>query len=618
MRSRIAFTLFLCLPALAQAQLLPKYTLTNAIGNGTAGFEGDGGPAGNAVLNFPMAMVRAESGTLYISDNFNFRIRTVQNDGVIRTAVGTGTRGFTGDGGTATSALINSPYGLAVGGGSLYFTDTLNNTVRRVGPSGAIAKIAGTGFRGYTGDGEDAINASLNTPTGIAVDTAGNVFFSDSANNRVRRIGTDGKISTFAGNGNAASGGDGGPSIHASINSPQGLALDSAGNLYIADMNGHRIRKVDASGIITTVAGNGRQGFAGDGGAAVAAPLNYPRGVYVDASGTVFIADTNNNRIRAVTEDGVIQTIAGNGAYGDGPADVPAETAALLFPRAITSDGNGGLYILDSDNHRVRRLTPIVPAPLIRTNGIVSSSEYGGFPTVGRGAWIEIRGAGLAQGTRSWDESDFVNGIAPTSLSGTSVTIGGRPMFVSYVSPEQVNVQVPDDLPAGQHSLVVNSPLGASAPHVLSIVESQPGLYAPRSLNTNGVQYAGVVMKDGKFVEPGHLPRPGETVSLFGIGFGDVAPYEGSGQVVRRTNSVVTPVRAYYGDVPATITYAGLAPGQVGIYQFDIVVPTIPGGDQVPLRFEVNGQAVPQSLYTGVADSSGGDAPSLFTGRRRR
>lgn len=603
-----------------QAQLLPSYTVTTVAGNGTAGYAGDNGAATSSILNFPLAMARSNSGTLYISDNFNLRIRSVQSDGIIRTVVGTGTRGFTGDGGAATSALINSPYGIAVdGAGNLYFTDSLNHTVRKVSASGTITLIAGTGRQGFAGDGEDALVSNLNLPTGIAVDSAGNVLFSDSQNNRIRKIGTDGKISTFAGSGNAASTGDGGPVNNASFYNPQGLAFDSAGNLYIADMVNHRIRKVDTSGTVTTIAGSGVQGFAGDNGAATSAQLSYPRGVYVDASGTVFIADTNNNRIRAVTEDGVIHTVAGNGVNGDGPDNVPAETSALRYPRAIVSNGAGGFYILDSDNHRVRLLTPNVAAPLIRSNGIISSSEYGGFPTVGRGSWIEVHGAGLAQGTRSWDPSDFVNGVAPTSLSGTSVTIGGRPTFVSYISPQQVNVQVPDDVLAGTYPVVVNSPLGASSPYLLTIVESQPGLYAPPSMNTNGIQYAGVMMQDGKVVSTDHLPKPGETVTLFGIGFGNVAPYEGTGQVVRRTNSVVTPVQAYYGDKPATITYAGMAAGQVGIYQFNIVVPTIPGGDQIPLRFEVNGRPVAQSLYTGVAASSGGDAPpSMLTGRRKR
>jgi uncharacterized protein (TIGR03437 family) len=592
------------LAAIAPAQILPTYTLTNVIGTGTGGYAGDNGAAGIAQLNFPMALARSGSGTLYIADTFNERIRSVQTDGIIRTVVGTGTIGFTGDGGPATAALIYSPYGLATdAAGNLYFSDTLNHTIRKVATNGTITKIAGTGLKSFSGDGGDPLLATMNQPTGIVVDPAGNVLFSDSLNFRIRKIGTDGTISTFAGIGNPNSQGDGGPALSAGINQPGGLALDSAGNLYVVDTIGQRVRKITTDGTITTIAGTGIIGFSGDGGPATLAQLSYPRGVYVDAAGTVFIADTFNNRIRAVTEDGKIQTIAGNGAFGDSADGVSATDAALRYPRAVVPNGSGGLYLLDTDNHRVRLLTPNVQSPSIRDfRGVMSSSEFGALPNAAGGSWIEIYGGGFAQGARAWEANDFVNGQAPTSLVGTSVTVGGKTAFIEYAGPNQVNAQVPDGLPAGTYDVVVHGALGDSPAYKLTVEDAVPGVFAPQSLVVNGKQYAGVFLMDGTLSVSGHLPRPGDYITTFAVGFGPVAPFEGPGKPARQLNSIVLPLKVFVGGVQATVTYAGSAPGWVGLYQINIQVPQVPAGDAVPLSIELNGKPSDQTLYIGVGN----------------
>ncbi len=586
------------------AQTLPTYTISNIIGTGTAGYAGDDAAAKDAQLNYPMSIARAANGTLYIADTFNQRIRTVQADGVIRTIIGTGTAGFSGDGAAATGALISSPYGIAVdGAGNIYFSDSRNNMIRKVGTNGTITALAGTGVYGFGGDEGNASDALMALPTAMILDSAGNLYFSDTQNNRVRKITPDGKIHGVAGTGQPNSNGDGQQATDAAIYGPEGLSLDSAGNLYIAETFGHKIRKVAPDGTITTFAGTGTPGFLGDSGLATQAQLNYPRGVYVDASGIVYITDTLNNRVRAVTEKGVIKTIAGTGRFGDGADGLPATLADLRNPRAIVPNGSGGFYLLDTDNSRIRLLTPVPQPPAINKGGIVSSSAFGGFSKAARGSWLEIYGANLAQGRREWTSSDFVDGKAPTTLSGTSVTIGGKAAFVSYVSPGQVNVQVPDTLAAGTYDVVVKNPMGSSVAYKLAVDDVQPGLYAPPSLTANGKQYAGVVLADGSLATAGaRRARSGDTVTLYGVGFGPVAPDPGTGEIVRSANSVVMPLEVFFGGLPANVTYAGLAPGALGLYQFNVVVPAMPTNDAVPLTFKLNGTAGQQTLYTAVGN----------------
>ncbi|MEO5925488.1 MAG: IPT/TIG domain-containing protein [Bryobacteraceae bacterium] len=584
---------------LCQAQ--QAFTINTVVGIGTAGFSGDAAAANLAQVNFPTAITRSASGTLYIADTFNIRIRTVQTDGIIRTVAGTGTRGFSADGTAAATALISSPYGVAVdAAGNIYFSDSLNMMIRKVSTTGTVTRIAGTGVQGFGGDGGNAVDALLNLPTGLAVDSAGNIYVADTQNHRIRKITTDGKISTVFGTGQPSYDGDGKPGDQAPIYYPESVALDSAGNLYVADTFNHRIRKLTA-GIASTVAGNGTAAFKGDGGQAASASLNYPRGVFVDASGNVLIADSLNNRIRMVTENKVIRTIAGAGFFGDAGDGGLASLALLRYPRAVISDGSGGYLVLDTDNQRIRQLTPIPQSPAINQNGVVSSSAFGGFSSAARGSWMEIYGSNLAQGKREWASSDFVEGKAPTSLAGTSVTIGGQPAFVSYVSPGQVNVQVPDTLTAGVHEVVVKSAIGASTAYKVTVNDVEPGLFAPSSLQAGGKQYAGVILADGSVASPsGASIRAGDTVTLYGIGFGSVAPNLAAGEIVRNANSVVMPLQIYFGDTAATVTYAGLAPGTLGLYQINVVVPQV-SGNAIPLTFKLNGASGTQALYTSVS-----------------
>ena len=334
--------------------------VSTVAGNGYAGYSGDNGPATTATLDSPSCAVVDGHGNIYISDQLNNCIRSVNTSGIITTIAGTGIPGYNGDNIAATAAQLSSNWALAVDASdNVYVADQGNNRIRKIGPSGIITTIGGNGLPGFFGDGGPATAAMVNNPLGIAVDGSGNVYVGDANNRRVRRINTAGIISTVAGNGIGGYSGDGGVATAAQLQVLWGLATDAAGYVYVCDAWNSRVRKVDPApgGLITTVAGNGYQGFDGDGGAATSARLNLPTGVYVNNDGEIFIADCRNNRVRKVSTGGIISTIAGNGTPGFSGDNGLAVNAALHGPLSVYGDGSGGIYIADVDNVRVRKIS---------------------------------------------------------------------------------------------------------------------------------------------------------------------------------------------------------------------------------------------------------------------
>ena len=374
--------LILCaafLLAAASAQTSADPTITTVAGTGETAYGGDGGAAVEAQLNFPRGVAVDGAGNFYIADTENHRIRKVDPSGVITTIAGTGRRGFGGDGALAVQAGLSSPWGVAVdGAGNLYIADVGNYRIRKVDRSGIITTIAGTGRRGFSGDGGPAVHAQLNhSARDLAVDTAGNLYIADKDNHRIRKVDRFGIITTVAGTGERNFGGDGGPATAAHLNDPGGVALDNAGNLYIADTDNQRIRKVDPSGIITTIAGSGRRGFGGDGGPATAARLHYPLNLVVDGAGNLYISDSYNSRIRKVDPSGIITTIAGTGRRGFSGDGGPAVQAQLHLPRGVALDGAGNLYIADTNNSRIR---------FVQTKSLLTGDRIYYFPHLSVGA----------------------------------------------------------------------------------------------------------------------------------------------------------------------------------------------------------------------------------------
>jgi sugar lactone lactonase YvrE len=327
------------------------------------GYSGDGGPALSADLNYPVGIALDSVGNVYIADTSNHRIReVVAATGNIQTIAGNGVAGYSGDGGSATSASLSYPQGVAVdGAGNVYISDTSNHRIREVvAATGTIKTIAGNGISGYSGDGGPATSAALDFPGRVAVDSAGNVFIPDGYNSVIREVvAATGNIQTIAGNGTFSYSGDGGPATSAGLHFPRDVAVDIFGNVYIADTGNNVIREVvAATGQIRTIAGTGDQGYyySGDGGPATSAQLNTPYGIAVDMFGDVYIADSFNNAIReVVAATGTIETIGGYGPnyLGDGG---PATSASLVTPESVALDSAGNIYIAETFNNVIRSI----------------------------------------------------------------------------------------------------------------------------------------------------------------------------------------------------------------------------------------------------------------------
>jgi len=353
--------LFLFSPGYSPAQSCcpdAKSIISAYAGTGTQGYTGDGGPALTATLGYPVGDYVDPAGDLYICDQSNFVVRKVTPGGTITTIAGNGTYGYSGDGGAATSAQMKNPNQITGdAAGNLYICD--GDVIRKISPSGIITTIAGTGTPGYSGDGGPATSAQLNAPFGIAVDGAGDIIFADRNNYVIRKITPAGIISTIAGTGMLGYSGDGGPATLAGLEAPEGLVIDPLGNIYFHDDNNltnySRIRKIDTAGIITTFAGNGTMGSSGDGGPATLAMVADIHAMAI-CGGNLYLG--GGALIRVVDSCGLINTIAGNGtisATGDGG---PASSSTVEFPSGLAFDSAGDLYLSDLGAARIRKIAP--------------------------------------------------------------------------------------------------------------------------------------------------------------------------------------------------------------------------------------------------------------------
>jgi uncharacterized protein (TIGR03437 family) len=552
-----------------------QYMISTIAGTNVQGFSGDSGAATSAQLALPGRIALDSSGKIYIADGFNNRVRMISG-GTITTVAGTGTAGYSGDGKAATAAQLTDPIGVAVdSSGNLYIADAGNNVIRKVTTSGTISTIAGNNSAGYSGDTGDPTKAQLNDPVAVAVDSSGNVYIADANNGVIRMVSSTTTGTTTSTTISTIVGGSATPFTQ--LNHPDGLALGPGGTIYIADTGNKRIAKF-ANGALTSFAGNGSSAFSGDNGPAISASLNDPIGVAVDALGNVYIADTLHNRIRKVTSSGIITTIAGQGDAFYGGDGGPAINAKLFFPHDVAIDSAGNVYVADTSNNVVRLLVP--QNPVLGANGVVNGANFLSR-NISPGALATVFGVNFASGPVTASQLPL-----PMFLGPVSVTVNGRNAPLLYVNATQVNFQVPWETQLGNAliSVTVNGLISnsVSAP----VLTAAPGLFVippTRALVQNS---------DFSLNGPDNPAKAGSTITAYLTGSGPVSPAvaDGTASPASPPATVTSEKSATIGSTAATVSFAGLAPGFVGLLQMNIVVPSTLAAGDYPLTITIHGE----------------------------
>jgi uncharacterized protein (TIGR03437 family) len=600
--------------------------IATVAGNGTNGSSGDNGPATSAQLSAGGLAVDS-AGNLYIADRYS--VRKVSG-GVITTVAGNGTLGFSGDNGPALSAELNGPTGVAVdSAGNLYIADTLNNRIRKVS-NGVITTVAGNGNPGFGGDNGPATSAQLYYPGGIVLDSAGSLYIADTHNFRIRKV-SNGAITTVAGNGKPGSGGDNGPATSAGVY-PAGIALDSAGNLYIADYYAVSIRKV-SNGVIATVAGIGTNGFSGDNGPATSAQLNLPWGVAVGSAGNVYIADAGNNRIRILTPTGSSCAYSVSPASLQAPASggtlaVSIQTAAscpwaisglpgwITVSSASASTASATVTFLVSPNSGAPLsatvlvagfpVTVIQPAaaaaPLPPIKGVTNAASYA-TGEVSPGEMVTIFGTAIGPASAAYAATDPATGKLATTIGGVQVLFNGTPAPMIYASSTQVSAVVPYEMALIANPSVWIAYAGhSSIAYQLSLGTAAPGLFAQ---NASGSGPGAILNQDNSLNGPSHPAAKGSIVQVFMTGEGQTSPQSVTGAITTVTlpPPQVTPapsqaIQVLIGGQPALYTYAGEAPGMVaGVMQLNVQIPATAPSGALSIQVSVGGN-VSQSGIT--------------------
>ena len=433
-------------------------TIVTAAGNGTASSAGDGLQASEASLNRPRSVFALPGGGFVWAEPWSNRVRTLSADGVVSTVAGTGAQGYGGDGGPATAAALNFVHSAApLGDGSLLLADTQNNRIRKISPAGTITTVAGTGSAGFTGDGGPATSARINNPRGVVGLADGGFLIPDTNNHRVRRVWPDGTITTVAGTGVQGFSGDGGPATAAQLSAPFGVAPTADGGFLVVDVGNQRIRKVSAAGTITTVAGTGVAGYAGDGGPATAALINNPHNLVVQPDGSFLIADASNERVRLVAVDGTISTLTGTGVRGFSGDGGPAAAAQISVPKAVGLTAAGDVLIADEQNNRIRFVgTPV--APTVATAPAVSGiARQGQILSATSGTWTGTGPAFAYQWLRcdaAGGACAAIGGATAKVYTAASADVGGT-LRVRVTAANVAGSAISDSAPTG----VVEPPL---------------------------------------------------------------------------------------------------------------------------------------------------------------
>lgn len=588
---------------IAEAYGVRKVSLTGIIST----VAGSALPANSGQLSNPGGVAVDGAGDVYIADTGNVAagltadnlVREISADGTMTTVAGNGSTAYTGDGGPAANAGLDNPGSVAVDCvGNLYIADTGHSRIRKVSPGGTITTIAGSGFASYagdfSGDGGLATNARLNSPVGLAVDSRGNLYIADTANNRIRLVAANGVISTVAGNGLEGYSGDGGPGANASLYHPLGVAVDGAGNLYIADTLNSRIRMVSTEGVISTLAGNGGVGYAGDNGPAAAAQLSFPTAVAVDGHGDVFIADAGQDprlvfnggsaRIRMVSAKGIITTVAGNGISGDSGDGGLATAAELTTSFGLAVGSTGDLYIGDTGSSAVRMLQPMNASPTIAA--VLDAASESAIP-VSPGKIVAIYGSALGPETLTGNEPS--KGVFGTLVGGTTVSFNGIAAPIIYASATQIAAIAPYEISGAATAQVTVSYQGQVSPaFTVPVAASAPSLF---SFNATGAGQAAAVNADGSLNTAANPAKAGDYISFFATGEGRTSPQgvDGALAMTAPYPAPILAVRVYIGGIPAAVVYAGAAPAEVaGLMQVVVQIPAgvAPGG-YVPVVLQV-------------------------------
>jgi uncharacterized protein (TIGR03437 family) len=573
----------------------PVYVISTLAGNGSAGFSGDGGPATQAEIDGLTDVAADAAGNVYIADQGNSRVRMVTPAGLIFTFAGTGTAGNSGDGGPAIDAELDEPAGIAADSQSNVYISS-GHRIRKVTPDGTISTVAGSDTAGYSGDGGPATAAQLNGPAGLAVDQAGNLYIADSGNNCIRRIAAA-TISTVAGECGALNFGnvrDGGPATAAVFSGPSGVAVDSAGNLYVADTADARLRKV-SNGIVSSIAGGTVPG-AGSvlDQPAAGALLQSPRRVAIDRAGDIFLTDPSflelqNSRVYKIG-NGILSIVAGDGsggAAGTSPGDGGLGTAALLgIPWGLAAAPGGAIYFTEFSRVRILEPLPSTP-PSMAAAGVVNAANPAST-TVAPGSIATAFGTfGLPF------PSQAATATLPEALEELAIqfpSAGGIDAPLFYASAGQVNFQVPWEL-AGQTSAkaVANLNGVAGASQAVTLAPFAPAVFA---MNGQGTAQGAVVDLSARLVDASNPTTAGNTILIFATGLGAVTnpPASGTAASGATYSQTTTTPTVSIGGVPAVVSFAGLAPGTVGEYQLNVQVPQgIAAGAAVPVVVSIGG-----------------------------